>query len=267
MNKNQDNMILVVDIGNSNVVFGIFENDACIKSWRTETVKNETLQFYQVQLTGYFLESDISPHQIEAIALSSVVPDLTAVFSDLLKSIQPDHFTVLDHRIYDQLLVSTSKPYEMGTDLMANAIAAHENHKGIKLIVDFGTALTFTLVNEDGSIQGVNIVPGIKTAIKALSSNAAQLHPVPLEMPNNSLGKDTIQAIQAGVLIGYRGLVRHMVDTIKESIGKDCLTLATGGLSTIIPDLGFDVIDKQLTLKGLHWVAKNIILRGRNSNS
>jgi type III pantothenate kinase len=253
-------LTLVVDIGNSNVVFGLFEGEHCIKTWRTNTVRNETEQYYQLRLTEYFLESDIVPSSIAAVVMSSVVPDLSPLFSKVLKKINAEQFAILDHSIYHKLQISTSNPYEMGTDLMANAIAAYDIWQENTIIVDFGTALTFTWVKENGEIGGVNIVPGIKTAINALSSNAAQLHSVPLKMPDQIIGKNTIGAIQAGVLIGYQGLIRHMIQSIETQVGKACKTIATGGLAGIIPALNFDLVDKELTLKGLNWVAQKVIL-------
>jgi type III pantothenate kinase len=253
-------MILVVDIGNSNVVIGVFKNGQCVDTFRIRTIRQQTMEYYQLRLTEFLLEADHQPLAIEAISMSSVVPDLTSVFEKLLRNIQPERFLALDHRLYGQLNVSTSQPHEMGTDLMANAIAAHQAFHGKKLIVDFGTALTFTLVMEDGSIGGVNIVPGIKTAIRALSKSAAQLHTVPIDIPDRVLGQNTVQAIQAGVIIGYRGLVIHMIETIRAAYGPEITTVATGGLAGKIPGLGFDVIDKELTLKGLYWVAENLIL-------
>lgn len=257
---NGNTLVLVVDIGNSNVVFGIFERDELIKTWRTNTVRSESEQYYQTRLSEYFLESDIASSKIAAVVLSSVVPDLTPLFSRLLKRINEDRFVILDQNIYPKLKVSTPNPYEMGTDLMANAIAVHEIWQDNCIVIDFGTALTFTWIRETGEIGGVNIVPGIKTAIKALSSNAAQLHQVPLQMPDKSIGENTIGAIQAGVLIGYEGLIKHMIHTIENHVEKPCKTIATGGLSRILPNIDFDRVDMDLTLKGLHWVAREVVL-------
>jgi type III pantothenate kinase len=254
-------MILVVDIGNSNVVFGLFEKMECLHTWRTITMREESMPYYQVKLSAYFLESDIDASSIDCIVLSSVVPDLTEKFTTLLKGVKHSKFIVFNRKIYDRLKVSTSNPYEMGTDLMANAIAAREQSDKNVIIVDFGTALTFTLLLSSGEIGGVNIVPGIKTALKSLSANAAQLHAVPLEMPENIIGQTTVEAIQAGVIIGYQGLVKHMITEIKASlIDQETVTIATGGLSHVIPERTFDKVDKLLTLKGLAWIGNNLCL-------
>ena len=167
-------------------------------------------------------------------------------------------FILLNHLVYQQLKVSTSNPYELGTDLMANAVAANHLFRSNTIIVDFGTALTFTLVRDDGSIEGVNILPGIKTAIRSLSLNTAQLQEVILEYPLQILGKNTVEAIQNGVLIGYTGLVKYMIESIEKHYGIQCKTIATGGLAGILTQLKFDLIDKNLTLNGLRWVAENV---------
>jgi len=255
-------MILAIDIGNSNVVIGIHEDGVWKHLWRLKTVSKETIFYYQMKLSHCFTEEGINTSDIEEIVLSSVVPDLTDKFSAFLREINPSSFILFDRRIYSKLNVSTSNPFEIGTDIMANVIAVHELWHQNTIIVDFGTALTFTLVNKNGEIEGVNIVPGIKTAIKALSSNAAQLHEVSLEFPNNTMGKNTVEAIQNGVLIGYHGLVKHMIDIIQTNKNNRCKVIATGGLSTVIPELvdSFDTIDKYLTLNGLKWIAENCLL-------
>ena len=152
-------------------------------------------------------------------------------------------------------------PYEIGSDLVCNALAAFTFFKAQCVVVDFGTALTFTTVSKDGEILGVSIAPGLKTAIRSLSQNTAQLFDVPLEMPSSVLGRGTVHAIQAGVLFGYEGMVRHMLDRIKSELNDpDLRSVATGGLSSIIPSLTsvFTHIDPNLTLNGLRIVTEYI---------
>ena len=150
----------------------------------------------------------------------------------------------------------TQNPYEIGTDLLANAVAAKELHGGDTIVVDFGTALTFTVVDKDGLILGVNIAPGLKTAIKALVGQTAQLPEVPLELPESVLGKNTIHAIQNGVLWGYISMVEGMLDRIQKELGREVKVVATGGLSSILTPLHdrFDKVDRHLTLEGLRII-------------
>ena len=147
-------------------------------------------------------------------------------------------------------------PHEIGTDLIANATAAHLLHPGDCMVIDFGTALTFTVIEASGDIKGVNIAPGLKTAIRALVGNTAQLPEVPLELPDSAIGKNTVHAIQSGVLWGYVGMVEGMVSRIKAEVGQDLKVVATGGLSSILHPLHdlFDTVDPKLTLEGLRLI-------------
>ncbi len=150
-------------------------------------------------------------------------------------------------------------PYEIGADLVANAVAAFDRFKKNCVVVDFGTALTFTTVSASGEIAGVSIAPGIKTAIRSLSQHTAKLFDVPAEMPKSVLGKGTTHAIQAGVMIGYEGMVLHMLNRIREELNDTGLmTVATGGLCMSIPSLQpvFSEIDPHLTLTGLKIISE-----------
>ena len=153
------------------------------------------------------------------------------------------------------------KNIEAAASLMADAIASYALFESDAIIIDFGTALTFTLLRKDGKLEGVNIVPGLKTAIRALGVNAAQLHDVDLVKPISDVGSNTVEAIQNGILIGYKGLVSHMVETISSSCEGRCYIVATGGLSEVIEGIHYDVVNKNLTLDGLKWVADHLIRR------
>jgi len=226
-----------------------------------DTIQLESEYYYSIRLSELFVEDGIKNEDVQAIVLSSVVPDLTATFVRVLCSINGDNFRLLDQSLYPELEVSTINPYEMGTDLMANAIAAHDIWKEDTIIVDFGTALTFTLVRASGQVEGVNILPGLKTAVKSLSAHTAQLQEVRLEYPKNLLGKNTIEAIQNGVLYGYTGVVAYMLSIIRNKYNPHCKTIATGGMSSILTNIEFDLVDRNLTLNGLRWIADNLILK------
>jgi type III pantothenate kinase len=141
---------------------------------------------------------------------------------------------------------------------MCNVMAAYSRFSGPVIVVDFGTALTFTAVDERGVIMGVNIVPGLQTAIKALFMNTSKLPEVELKLPESALGKNTIHAIQAGVLYGYTGLVKGMLEAIKNETGVKFTIVATGGLSSILTSLEgeFDEVDRNLTLEGLRLITE-----------
>lgn len=156
--------------------------------------------------------------------------------------------------LYKKLPIGVLNPYEIGSDLVSNALAAYTRFKRSCIVVDFGTALTFTTLGNDGEILGVAIAPGLKTAIKSLSQNTAKLFDVPLQLPDSVLGKNTVHAIQAGILIGYEGIVTTMIKKIRKELKDESVpVIATGGLSSIITSLSseFSSIDANLTLDGL----------------
>jgi len=162
--------------------------------------------------------------------------------------------------VYPLLPIEVLRPHEIGADLVANALAAYTRYGRTCTVVDFGTALTFTTVSGDGKILGVAIAPGLKTAIRSLFANTAQLPEVPIEVPDSALGTSTTHAIQAGVVLGYEGLVRSLVGRIQDELNGDCMAVATGGLSGSIPALRdvFTDIVPSLTLEGVRLIGEYV---------
>jgi type III pantothenate kinase len=252
-------MLLAIDIGNTNLTLGLAAGNRWQHVWRLPTLTDEeALLFYELQLANYLLEQDISPAQIRAVVISTVVPALRTVFEALGQQLfgQPPLF--VGPELYPQFPIQVLNPQELGTDLYANTLAAHYLFPQDCIIADFGTALTFTALRQNGEIMGVSIAPGLKTAIAALFQKTAQLPEVPLELPASPLGKNTVHAIQSGILIGYVGLVRHMLKTIRAETGEHFQAIATGGLSAILHPLeaDFDAIEPNLTLDGLRLIAE-----------
>ena len=253
-------MFLAIDAGNSNVVFALFDSKSgkWTNQFRLETKAAKLISQLTKKVPLYFLEHDIHISQIEKIGFSSVVPEINGIIEQFCENffgqtpylIQPDSFSVLP--------VKALRPNEIGSDLMCNVMAAFSRFAGPVIVVDFGTALTFTAVSQSGEIMGVNIVPGLQTAIKSLFMNTSKLPEVELKLPESALGKNTIHAIQAGVLYGYTGLVKGMLETIKKETGLNFTIVATGGLSSILTSLEgvFDEVDRNLTLEGLRLIAE-----------
>jgi len=251
-------MILVLDIGNSDITIGLFHQEDLKYTWRIPAVADRPELYYGIKFRDYLLEAGISISHVEKIVLSSVVPNLTDKIINVTVTLFEKNPIVLGPDIYKKLPIEVLNPYEIGSDLVANAVAAHTLFQSNCVVVDFGTALTFTTVSGEGKILGVAIAPGLKTAIKALSQNTAKLFDVPLELPQSALGKNTVHAIQAGILLGYEGLVKSMLDRIRVELNDPNLsTVATGGLSSVItPSNGtFTRIEPNLTLEGLRLVA------------
>lgn len=253
-------MLLAIDAGNTNIVFGVHDGENWVQEWRFNTLPIRSQIDYEMFLRLNFLEANLRLGDVSRIIISSVVPQLNTILAEFWLALIDAEHVFVGPKHYDQLPISTGNPHEIGTDLIANATAAHLLHKSDVIIVDFGTALTFTVVEASGNIHGVNIAPGLKTAIAALVGNTAQLPDVPLELPDSAIGKNTIHAIQSGVLWGYVSMVEGMLDRIQKELGKDTKVVATGGLSSILHPLHdrFDEVNPNLTLEGLRLI-HNII--------
>lgn len=254
-------MLLAIDAGNTNIVFGIHDGTDWIQEWRFETVPIKNQIEYELFLRLNFLEANLKLEDVNRVVISSVVPQLNDILSEFTKPLIDREPVFVGPKIYDKLPITTQNPYEIGTDLIANAMAGHVLYKEDIIIVDFGTALTFTIVAGDGNISGVNIAPGLKTAIVALVGNTAQLPEVPLELPESVIGTNTTTAIQNGVLWGYVSMVEGMLDRIQKELNKEAKVIATGGLSSILHPLHdrFDQVNRHLTLEGLRFIHKAVI--------
>ena len=254
-------MIIAVDIGNSNVVIGVYINGQWQHFWRLPTSDTDNSSvFYDVEIRNLLLEKQVDKKQVEGIILSTVVPGLKSVMCEVLESIFQYEVTIVGPALYDELNYKVPRPYEIGTDLVANAYSAYRQLQQACIVVDFGTALTFTTVNETGYVLGVAIAPGIKTAMKALSSNTAQLPEIPLELPSSVIGMHTTHAMQAGILWGYVGIAKELLSRIRMEVGDGYVAIATGGLSFVMNPLKdlFYKIDPELTINGLRYMLEDV---------
>lgn len=251
-------MLLALDIGNSNLVFGLYHQDQWQHIWREETNAHQSAEAYALRITNHCLEQNINLAHISQVVMSSVVPSLSPVLRQAFVGLLGQEPLLLNGDLISKLPVAIERPYEIGADLVANAVAGYALAQGACIVVDFGTALTLTTVGKEGEVLGVAIAPGLKTAIKSLFSNTAQLPEVPLEVPTSAIGKHTAHAIQAGVLLGYEGLVAHLVGKIRSELGEPCAVYGTGGLVEQLPALRgvFTAVLPTLTLDGLRWVAE-----------
>ena len=221
-------MILALDIGNSDLTIGLFDQENLQHIWRIPAVANRPELFYGIKFRDYFLEAGLPISKVEKIVMSSVVPDLTDKIINVTVTLFEKNPIVLGPDVYKKLPIEVLNPYEIGSDLVANAVAAHALFQSTCVVVDFGTALTFTTISGEGKILGVAIAPGLKTAIRSLAQNTAKLFDVPLELPQSALGKNTVHAIQAGILLGYEGLVKSMLERLRVELNVTNLqTVAT----------------------------------------
>lgn len=251
-------MLLAIDIGNSDAVFGINDGQNWFHQFRIESAFSRLSSDYDARLRMMFLEHNLKISDIKKVVISSVVPQLTPVIIEMTKNLFGIEPIIVGPAIYPHLPLTILRPQEIGTDLVCNALYAFTKYKTNVIVVDFGTALTFTTVSASGEILGVSIAPGLQTAVKSLFSNTAQLPEVPLVVPESVIGKNTVHAIQAGVLWGYIGMVEKMLIKIQEELGAKCKVIATGGLSSKLTQLHpfFDEIDVNITLNGLKIISE-----------
>lgn len=251
---------IIVDIGNSDAVFGLYNQTDWQYIWRTPARPDEPAESYEGRLRLWLLETGVSLSAIGTTVVSSVVPDLTPTMRIMLSELFGLAPIVVGPAVYPLLPLQILRPHEIGADLVANALAAYTRYRRNCVVVDFGTALTFTTVSGEGKMLGVAIAPGLKTAIRSLFANTAQLPEVPIDVPASALGLNTTHAIQAGVVLGYEGLVRSLIDRIRAELGGDCVAVATGGLAGQIPSLhgAFTDIIPSLTLEGIRLIGEHV---------
>lgn len=246
-------MQLILDIGNSNIVSAIYQDGNCIYTNRIKTDKFQPAFYYQNYFSRILLELSLRPERISDICISSVVIEITDTIVEAVVFYFGKSPFVINPEVIIGLDMPVPRPYEIGSDLVANAYTIYKKEMRDSIVVDFGTALTFTVVSAEKGVLGVTIAPGLKTSIKALSASTSRLPEVPLKMPESSIGKNTVHAIQAGVLFGYIGLVKEITNRIRNETGAHYRLVATGGLSAILEPLEsyFDEIDPHLTLSGI----------------
>ncbi len=250
-------MLLAIDIGNTNIVFGVKDENEWINSWRIQTDSLKMADEYEVIFRSLLTSEDNILNNIKQIVISSVVPSLVHPFLDMLKVISAEAEIILvGPEIYPKLPIKILNPYQIGSDLVCNALAAFHKFGKLTTVIDFGTALTFTTIGKNSEILGVAIAPGLQTAVSALAGKTAQLPQIHLTPPPSVLGENTIHAIQSGVVYGFTGLVDSIIERTETEINEKLTVVATGGLSSVIAPLTKHIktIEPLLTLNGLNLI-------------
>ncbi|OUQ59131.1 pantothenate kinase [Tyzzerella sp. An114] len=255
-------MILVIDIGNTNSVLGVYEGEKLIARWRMTTTNTRTADETGQFIHSLFDYSDVSADSIDNIIISSVVPDIMYSITQGIRryfNIEP---MIVNPSMETGIKLNMDNPREMGADRIVNLVAANEIYKGPVLVIDYSTATTFDVIDEEGNfITGIT-APGIQVCADALYERAAQLPKIAIEKPKSVITKNTVGCIQAGLVFGHIGETVYIVNKIKEELNMPNLkVVATGGLARVIDPDGsiFDVLDPYLTLKGLRILyEKNI---------
>ena len=254
-------MLLAIDIGNTNIVFGVNNNAEWLNHWRIQTDPFKMADEYRVIFSSLLSDGEISIADINQIIISSVVPSLVYPFTEMLAKLLPRGSIIsVGPDIYHKLPVKILNPYQIGSDLVSNAVAAFKKFGTLTTIIDFGTALTFTTIGKNAEIRGVAIAPGLQTAVSALAGKTAQLPQIHLTPPPSVLGENTIHAIQSGVIFGFSGLVDSIIERTQNELGEKLTVVATGGLSSIIAPLtkNIKIIEPMLTLNGLYMINTDV---------
>jgi len=249
-------MLLAIDIGNTNITFGLYEGKDLGPRWRIRTIHDKMPDEYGILLDQLFRHRGHQPEQVTGAAIASVVPPLTPVFEQVCRDYLEQTPLVVDAGVKTGVRIRYDSPRDVGADRIVDAAAVKALYSLPACVVDFGTATTFDAVSAEGDYLGGAIAPGIGIAAQALFERTAKLPRVELTRPPSAIGRNTPHAIQSGLLFGYVGLVEGMVARFKAELGPETRVVATGGLAELIAretDV-VDVVDPWLTLHGLRIV-------------
>lgn len=251
-------VIFVFDVGNTNIVLGVYRGDKLEYHWRIETNRSRTADEYGMAIKSLFDFSNLSFSDISGVIISSVVPPIMFSLERMCQKYFHIRPLVVGPGIKTGLDIKYDNPREVGADRIVNAVAAIHEYGSPLVIVDFGTATTFCYVNERGQYMGGAISPGINISTEALYTKAAKLPRIEIVRPEGVIGKSTVAAMQAGIVFGYVGQVEGIVNRMIEQSSKKPTVVATGGLANLIAQESkiIDIVDPFLTLKGLQLIYK-----------
>jgi type III pantothenate kinase len=250
-------MLIAVDVGNTNIVFGVHDGDGWAHHWRVQTVRERMPDEYAVMFRNFLSDAGLEFRQFDHAILSSVVPQLTSGLSDMMAQHTGYWPVVVSAKVNTGVRINVDHPESVGSDRIADAVASYERFRSNCVVVDFGTATAFTIVAEPGELIGAVIAAGLTTTADALVRRTAQLPQVALVPPPSIIARNTIHAMQAGLVLGHIAMVEGIVDRIRRELGG-AKVIATGGLSTVLAPLTdrFDAVDPWLTLDGLRLIAE-----------
>lgn len=250
-------MILTLDVGNTNIKTALFDGPDMKHYWRVTTDRNRTSDEYGILWSNLFAHEKQSMADVDGIVMSSVVPSINFTIEHMCRNYFGKAPMVVGPGVKTGINIKYENPRELGSDRIANAVAAYELYGGPCIFIDFGTATSFGAVSGRGEFLGGAICPGLKLSAEALVERAAKLPRFELARPNNVIGRNTIQNLQSGIVFGYVGQVTYLVKKMKEELGAPhAKVIATGGLALLVSDEtdAIDVLDGLLTLKGLRLI-------------
>lgn len=250
-------MLLAIDIGNTNVTLGVFDGERLVSTWAISTDTIKTADEYAVLLSNLLSGSGLAFEDIDEISIACVVPPLLATMEDLcaryINNITP---LIVGPGVKTGVRICTDNPREVGADRIVNTAAAHRIYGGTMIVIDFGTATTFDVISQNGDYLGGAIAPGIRIMADALFMRTSKLPTIELIPPDKAIGKNSVEAMQSGIMFGYVGLIEYLVTRIRKELGEKAKVVATGGLSAVIASETkiIDKVDKDLTLVGLRLI-------------
>ncbi|MCG8539100.1 MAG: type III pantothenate kinase [Clostridia bacterium] len=250
-------MLLTFDVGNTNIVLGVYEGKELIRDWRMSTDKSKTSDELGMLVNQLFVYEGLNLKDVTDVIISSVVPTIMYSLQHMAYKFCDREAIVVGPGIKTGINIKYDNPRQVGADRIVNAVAAFHKYGGPLVVVDFGTATTFCAISEKCEYLGGTISPGIKISSDALFQRAAKLPRVELSKPKKVICKNTIQSMQSGIIYGYVGLVDYLVSRMKEELkSKKVRVIATGGLATLIASESktIDCVDKFLTLEGLRLI-------------
>ncbi|MFH2219108.1 MAG: type III pantothenate kinase [Pseudomonadota bacterium] len=251
-------MLLVIDVGNTNTVMGIFDGKRLVQNWRTRTEQNTTEDEFNILVTSLFAIGGINSKDIDKTIISCVVPPMVTILDVFCRKYMGHKPRWVDATTATEMPIRYGNPKEVGADRIVNAVGAYHKYKTSLIVIDFGTATTFDSISSKGEYLGGAISPGIMIAAEALFMKASKLPRVEIFIPpENVIGKDTASSIKSGIIFGYAGLVDGMVKRMKAEMGTNPGVIATGGLATLMHKVSetIEAVEPNLTLEGLRIIS------------
>ena len=254
-------MLLVIDVGNTNTVIGVYDGRRLVQDWRIRTERRTTEDEFNILATNLFSESNINSMDIDKTIISCVVPPMVTILDSFCRKYLGHMPNWIDAMSTPNLSIRYKNPSEIGADRIVNAVAAFNKYRTSLIVIDFGTATTFDSISEKGEYLGGAISPGIMIASEALFMKASKLPRVEIFVPPESvIGKDTASSIKAGIIFGYAGLVDGMVRRMKIEMDTNPRVIATGGLAELMSQVSetIEVVEPALTLEGLRIISNSL---------
>ncbi len=249
-------MLLVMDVGNTNTVLGVYRGDRLERHWRLASLRDRTVDEIGVLSRQLFTLARLDPEEIDAIVIASVVPPLAPALAGMARTYFDVSPLFVEPGVRTGMPILCDNPQEVGADRIANSVAAFDRYGGPALVVDFGTATTFDAISGRGEYLGGVIAPGVQISAEALFEKAARLPRVEIRRPEQVIGRNTVHSMQAGLYFGYLGLIEGLVGRLTSELGEGTHVVATGGLAPVFAGdyPGFEAVEENLTLEGLRLI-------------